>query len=380
MMSARVASALALVSFSFCLAQESFVADSNASFPDSEPAIEEEVVSESESTVLKPSQEGQAASVTSMNTAFAEHISLENCRYGVVTSKRVRMRTAAQLDAPVIRELEKGTPLKITGEVGDFYTIIPPFPLKAYVFRTYVLDGKIEGERVNVRLGPSPEAAILTQLSSGHLVNGKPSHLNAKWLEIDLPATTRFYISKDYVQLVDETAFQQMAKSFHNVQEASKTSHKEKETAACCETPHTSSAITSHTEALHHAHKADKGPKDAKTDHIKKAEKVALNVWQAKEENLKNQWLLLHAPSTEKDYHDYQASSSKKLKGILEIYIAPEQAPGNYTLREGSKIIAIVYSDKIDLEAHIGHTIEVKAVERNNHNYAYPAFCVLEVQ
>jgi hypothetical protein len=362
MMSARVATALALVSFNLCLAQQSPEAKSGLS-SEAIPEIEEESLQEEAQQQDSPSQTAQLAA----GAQCSEHANLENCRYGIVTSKRVRMRTAAQLDAPVIRELDKGTPLKITAEAGDFYMVIPPFPMKAYVFRTYVLDGKIEGDRVNVRLGPSPESAILTQLSQGYVVAGKPSTTNAKWLEIDLPLTTRFFISKDYVQIVSETQFQEIARNFKQAKETPKVIPKEEVLAS----------------KENHEEKAPSSPEPVKNDKRERSSaksEPSLNAWQAKEENLKSQWLLLNAPSTDKDYQDYVSTVSKKLKGTLEPYSISGNAPGNYLLKDGSKVIAIVYSANLDLAAYLGQLIEVKAVERDNFGYAYPAFCILEVE
>lgn len=372
MMSARVASALALVSLSVCFAREHN--DSNASFPAAEEAFQPELTHTSASSSIK-----EANSQTTTHE-WLEHASLEPFRFGSVTSKRVRMRTAAQLDAPVICELNKGTPLKITAETSDFYAIVPPLPMKAYVFRTYVLDGKIEGERVNVRLGPSAEAPILTQLSSGYPVNGKPSQTNPKWLEIDLPATTRFYISRDYVQLIDERTFAELAQNFQSVKSGSQAAS----VAKAEQTPSKQEAETYQPEPV------SVSPPTKEPEPVKAVEPVKiatieqkstshLTRWQVKEQNLQNQWLLLHAPSTAQNYQDVLQVSAKRLKGILEPYVAPEDAPGDYLLRDGSRVIAIVYSAEIDLATYIGESIELKVIERSNSSYAYPAFCVLEV-
>jgi hypothetical protein len=92
--------------------------------------------------------------------------------------------------------------LIVVGESEDFYAVQPPADIKAYVFRTYILDNIVEGTRVNVRLEPDIEAPVIAQLASGERVNGVVSPLNSKWLEITPPAQARFYVSKSYIDKI----------------------------------------------------------------------------------------------------------------------------------------------------------------------------------
>ena len=57
---------------------------------------------------------------------------------GRLVKNKVRMRVQPTLDAGVIRELAKGDMLIVTGEIDDFYSVLPPTSSKAYVFRTFV--------------------------------------------------------------------------------------------------------------------------------------------------------------------------------------------------------------------------------------------------
>jgi hypothetical protein len=118
---------------------------------------------------------------------------------GKVTKNKVRLRQQPTLDSPILKELNQGDLLIITGETEDFYAVQPPAGIKAYVFRAYVLDNVVEASRVNVRLEPDTEAPIIGQLGAGEKVNGTISPLNSKWLEIATPASARFYVSKDYI-------------------------------------------------------------------------------------------------------------------------------------------------------------------------------------
>jgi hypothetical protein len=123
---------------------------------------------------------------------------------GKVTRNKVRLRLQPNTDAYVLRELNQNDLLVITGETDDFYTVQPAKDIKGYIFRTFVLDNIVEGNRVNVRLKPDTESPIITQMNSGDRVNGSIDTTNPKWLEISLPMTTNFYVSKDFIEKVGD--------------------------------------------------------------------------------------------------------------------------------------------------------------------------------
>ncbi len=123
---------------------------------------------------------------------------------GKVSGKRVRMRIAPDMGAHVVRELTSSDLLLIEGESSDFYQVRPPKDIKAYVFRTFVLDNIVEGANVNVRLEPHLEAPVIAQLHTGDSVQGSVSPINSKWLEITPPASTHFFIAKDYISFAGD--------------------------------------------------------------------------------------------------------------------------------------------------------------------------------
>lgn len=121
---------------------------------------------------------------------------------GKITRARVRMRLQPTLESPIIRELDREDLLIITDMVDDFYAVKPPTDTKAFVYRTFVLDGVVEGNRVNVRLDPHLDAPIIGQLNTGYRINGRISPLNSKWLEINPPEDTRFYVATEFVEKI----------------------------------------------------------------------------------------------------------------------------------------------------------------------------------
>lgn len=129
---------------------------------------------------------------------------------GKIMKNRVRLRLQSSYDGFVVRELNRNDLILILGEVDDFYVIQPPNDLRGYVFRTYVLDNVIEGNKVNVRLKPDLEAPVIAQLKSGDRVEGAVNATNNKWLEIKLPNTARLYIAKEYVEKAGDANFKAM--------------------------------------------------------------------------------------------------------------------------------------------------------------------------
>lgn len=119
---------------------------------------------------------------------------------GKVVKNKVRLRHQPNLDSPILKEMNQGDLLVIVGETEDFYAVQPPSGTKAYVFRTYILDNVVEGNKVNVRLEPDVDSPVIGQLSAGDKVDGTVHPKNNKWIEIAPPPTTRFFISKDYIE------------------------------------------------------------------------------------------------------------------------------------------------------------------------------------
>lgn len=126
---------------------------------------------------------------------------------GKVTKNRVRLRLQSNYEGPVLREFNRNDLVLILGETDDFYAIQPPLDFPGFVFRTYVLDNVIEGNRVNVRLKPDLEAPVIAQLKSGDRVEGHVASANNKWLEIKLPDNARFYVAKEYIEKAGDVNF-----------------------------------------------------------------------------------------------------------------------------------------------------------------------------
>ena len=110
------------------------------------------------------------------------------------------MRVQPDVDSRIVQEMNKNDLLTIVGEINDFWVVEAPSNLKAYVFRSFILDNVVEGNRVNVRLEPNLDAPVIAHLNAGDEVDGIVSARNNKWMEISTPAGTRFYVAKQFVE------------------------------------------------------------------------------------------------------------------------------------------------------------------------------------
>jgi hypothetical protein len=123
---------------------------------------------------------------------------------GKVLKDKVRLRTQPTLDDNVFREAHRDDMLVVIGEIDGFYVTQPPKDLKAYVFRTFILNNVVEGSHVNVRIKPDLDAPIIAQLNPGDHIESTVSAANSKWLEIPMPDSAHFYIAKEFVKKVGD--------------------------------------------------------------------------------------------------------------------------------------------------------------------------------
>lgn len=123
---------------------------------------------------------------------------------GKIQGNRVRLRLDPSMEGKILRELTQDDLFLVLSEENDYFAIKPPNDLKAYVYRTFVLDGVIEGSKVNIRLEPHLESPVIAQMNTGDSVTGIVSSVNSKWLEIKVPESTRFYIAKEFVAFAGE--------------------------------------------------------------------------------------------------------------------------------------------------------------------------------
>ena len=130
---------------------------------------------------------------------------------GKIQNNKVRVRIKPSLDSKILCNVNKDDLVLVLGEDNEYLSIQPLYGMKAYVFRTYVLDGLIEGKKVNVRLAPTLDSSVITQFNTGDKVlEAIIDEDNHKWFKINMPQSARLYVHNDYVKNVgDSSVYQQ---------------------------------------------------------------------------------------------------------------------------------------------------------------------------
>jgi hypothetical protein len=348
---------------------------------------------------------------------------------GKVIRNKVRLRLQPSLEGTIVRELDRGELLLITGEADEFYLVRPPEDIKAYIFRTFVLDGKVEGNHVNIRLSPDLEAPVIAQLNSGRPIQGVISALNSKWLEIEPPESANFYVCKEFIENIGgPNKLVELRKKAQEIQllleQTEKFCHAE------LQKPYTevqlekaieklNLAIQQYSDFPEHIAKAKtllnfildcylqkklsfleikkqpeiqkEGSSIQNLEMIKVSEQeptLAVDgkfaLWVPIEMKFFEAWAKEQPKTTSiHDFYEHQKKQAVLLTGILEPYGRPiRNKPGDFILinRHNRLASAYLYSTAVDLHDKIGQEIKIMAVPRPNNNFAHPTYFVLSAE
>jgi hypothetical protein len=343
---------------------------------------------------------------------------------GKVKGKKVRLRTQPDLDSSIVKELQRGEYLSIIDEMDDFWVTEAPADLKAYVFRSFILDNVIEGTRVNVRLHPNTEAPILVHLNSGDPVNGEICEENHKWLEISAPKESRFYVSKNFIENVggpdvketydnrltlvknqlstaeefsktemqkeyNEIDFDQMNQNFQIViQEFADfpdLAEKAKEQLTVLQEKFIDKRIAymeTKADQLENE-KSINSSLTVKEEEPLKVHEITdkMKAWEPVEEAIFASWARVHEARELSDFQLEQKIAAERITGILEPYLAPiKSKPGDYLVRHNDLPVGYVYSTVVNLQSLVGKKVSLIASPRPNNNFAFPAYFVIGVE
>lgn len=344
---------------------------------------------------------------------------------GKILKSKVRLRLEPNLNSSVLRELNVNDLMLVVGETEDFYAVEPPADVKAYIYRTYVLDGIIEGNHVNVRLEPELSSPIIAQLNSGDPVKGTISQSDKKWMEIVPPSSTRFYVAKEYVEKVGNaslitnqkrrweeastlfatakmTSQVELQKPFDEInlegcmQKLNKVvsqyadfpaeATQAKELLASLQTAYLNKKVN-YIEA-NTATKVASTPAPAAPVVVEAISQPAVatvvksTLWLPVEHALHEAWAAQNNNGNIEEFYTAQEENGIALRGIVEPYNrAIKNKPGDFMLINPNtrQPIAFIYSTRINLHDKVGEEISVKVAPRNNQHFAYPAYYVLTV-
>jgi hypothetical protein len=343
---------------------------------------------------------------------------------GKIKGRKVRMRLRPDLDSRIIKELSKNELVMIVGEKGDFWAVQAPAGTKAYIFRSFVLDNVVEGNRVNVRLEPSLDAPVIGHMSAGDKIeNPTISPINPKWFEIAPPSQTRFYIAKEYVeyvggpevkaqmdrraftaeQIIDASAllskaelrkpfeeidFDRVVRGYNTIiidySDFPELVEQAKESLATFQEAYLQKRIT-----YLESHPLEQYASSATTKSLEKSEEFGnissltdkMKMWEPIEEALYLSWANINDNKTQNDYYEEQKLAAVEISGIVEPYTTPvKNKPGDFILREKDIPVGYVYSTQINLQNLVGKNVRLIAAPRPNNNFAFPAYYVLAVE
>lgn len=339
---------------------------------------------------------------------------------GKITKNKVRMRLQPNLESIVLREINSNDMVVVLAESEEFFAIQPPSDIKGYVFRTYILDGVVEGNHVNVRLEPDLSAPIIAQLNSGDHVNGSISTRDKKWFEIALPASTYFYIAKEYVEKIGDANYMarwnkrkeevsvliatasknsqmELSKPFDQINidpinsdlnkvvnqysDFTEEVAKAKELLTTIQTAYLSKKVAYMENTKPAAIISENKPTHRPVQISSSSAKMAS--WLPVEQSLYETWTAQNEHFSMEEYYRKQAEHAVELKGIIEPYNRPiKNRPGDYLLVNAATHlpIAYIYSTQVNLQERMGQQLTVKGVSRDNHHFAYPAYFILSIE
>lgn len=351
-----------------------------------------------------PTLEAPAPEAPEVKAKMPEAKSIEHFT-AKVTKDRVRLRLEPTLDGSILKELPKNTLLIATGATDEFYAVLPQPRTKAYIFRTYVLDGEIIGNHVNVRLEPDTNAKIVCQLNSGDKVIGQVSATNSRWLEIDMPSDVRFYVAKDYVTKIGpENVYKVLEAKMKGMQE--KLALLEKGIDEEFQKPFPQIKLAPFAKELN-------GIAAQNSDFPEQAQKAQLILKKMQEEylekSLNNRTEVAdaapvptveqaaptvhalpapaQAPTTVVEEAAPAPKAAEKgfetLRGVVRPYSTLAQnSPGDFLLVDAKTNLPKAYlsSSQVNLSNFIGKEVTLTAIEKENNNFAYPAYTVLKAE
>ncbi|MEM8728150.1 MAG: SH3 domain-containing protein [Chlamydiota bacterium] len=343
---------------------------------------------------------------------------------GKIIGNNVRMRIDADLDSHIISELSADDYVVVKDERGEFYAVEPPGDLKAYIFRGFVIDDVVEGQCVNIRLAPDRDAPIIGHYSTGHSIDGKICDGNNKWLEIEVPQESRFYIAKEYVEYAGEPQLKkiqdkrkatvtellestkllsqgEMHKAFPEIDIERITHGYRSIITDYGDLPKFVNQATTELSAIQkdylhrkiaflEAKASEAGRSISSADIYESAYRASeatssptdrMKIWEPIEEALYLGWSSMHHAKTMDDFYTDQKMKCQTVSGILEAYKEPvKNKPGDFILKEHDITIAYVYSTQVDLDRFVGKRVSLLVSPRPNHNFAFPAYYVIEVE
>ncbi|HEY1171395.1 MAG TPA: SH3 domain-containing protein [Verrucomicrobiae bacterium] len=126
-----------------------------------------------------------------------------------VKATRVNVRGQATLNSEVVTQLNQGEPIKVLeqitlekpgpGEPAKWAKIALPANTPVWVNASFIKDGEVASNRLNVRSGPGENYSVLGRLEKGAKVQA--IRTVEEWTEIVAPEGTYAFVSVDFLEI-----------------------------------------------------------------------------------------------------------------------------------------------------------------------------------
>lgn len=341
---------------------------------------------------------------------------------GKVLGNGVRMRLQADVESSIVKELRKDEMIVIVGEKNDFYAVEAPSSMRLYVFRSFILDNVVEGNRVNIRLAPELTSPVVGYMTSGEHVEGRISEKNHKWLEIPPPKHVRFFVAKEYIERVggpelkavqdqkqervlgllenaENFAQSEMMKSFEKIdfdkvsQNYNEIINEYGEFKDQVEVAKSKlfelqekylqkklNYLEARATRMSRELAASKTSADRGEAISALIGETSTKSWERAEEAQYLEWASKHHKKTMDDFYEDQKLEANRISGIVEAYTdSVRNKPGDFILRDREIPKAYLYSTFVDLKDVVGKYVTLEVTERPNNSFALPAYFVVNV-
>ncbi len=114
-----------------------------------------------------------------------------------VTGDNVNLRTGPTRRAEILGQLPAGTEVRVALTDREWSAIIPPEGIGGWICRDYLEDGMVTARRVNVRSGPSVSYPVLLKLEEGAKVSVLEKR--DRWAKVAFPGDFRLWVSSRYL-------------------------------------------------------------------------------------------------------------------------------------------------------------------------------------
>ncbi|MCB1118543.1 MAG: hypothetical protein KDK65_01140 [Chlamydiia bacterium] len=376
---------------------------------DAEPPTVEEVEAVHE-TAEEPEPEVKPEVETEVIEQEAEAETQFEPFTGKISRNRVRMRLNPHMESPIVHEFNRGDLVRIIDEHDNFYVAEPLPGMHAYIYRPYVIDGVVEGTHVNIRLAPSMDAPVVTQMNTGDKIEEIAQTDDHRWYEIALPPFAHFYIHRDFIENIGaptlfdhltqagqeaneklaslcEKAEQQLSRAFGEIDREGTVSGFQQ---IIRDYPECQEVITQAKERLSRfeenylqkkvAYLEEKSNR-AYASRPEVSEEPEQSEWERRETNLLNAWTAMHPGGTLEQFYQEEKKRGTTLEGVIKPFsTTARNRPGEYILfsKGTNHPLAYVYSTSLPLERMVDKEVVLIGIPRQNFHYALPAYFALE--